>query len=399
MELYVLDSLLRRTEVIDKFETLVWTERFSEVGDFELDLKSTLENRRLFTKGTLLAINESYRVMKVETVEDSTKDTGETTLKITGFSIEDVLRNRVAKKSLSDTTTEPSWDFGIYEDFPQTLPVDIANAMFDHICRDGALDLTDKIPFLMPGSIFPASTIPEPTVPILWSQSPDFLYNAMKAVLDPYTLGFRLVRNFDTSQLYFDIYAGDDRTSRQTVLSPVIFSAALDNIQNTTEYTTVAGSKNVAYVFSPEGFKVVFGENVDPDVEGFERRVIVVNASDITADTPDVDAAMLQRGLEELNANRGQSLFDGEINQYSEYKYGVDYNLGDLVEMRNKDGIISYKRVTEQIFVSDEQGDRSYPTLYADIFAGENDWLSYNTKPTVWLDYDADSTAWGDLTT
>jgi hypothetical protein len=389
VEVYVLDSLLRRTEVFDKFESLIWTERFSEVGDFELDLKSSLENRRAFTHGTRLAINESYRVMKVETVEDTTDPDGKAILKVKGYSIEDVLRNRVAKYSLSDTTVDPSWDI-------LGTPGDIARTMFDHICRDGALDLNDKIPFLMPGTIFPESTIPEPTTSIVWSQSPDALYTAMKAVLDPYDLGFRLVRNFDTSQLYFDIYAGNDRTSRQSVLAPVIFAVNLDNIQNTTEFTTVADSKNVAYVFSPAGFKVVFPDFVDHDIDGFERRVLVVNASDVTTDTADVDGALIQRGMEALNSNRAQSLFDGEVNQYNEYKYGIDYDLGDLVELRNKDGIVTYKRVTEQIFVSDEQGDRSYPTLFADVFAGENDWLSWNNKSTVWLDYDADLTAWGD---
>jgi len=392
MEVYVLDPLLRRSEVVDKFESLIWTEKFAEVGDFELDLKSTLENRRLFTQGTRLAINESYRVMKVESDEDATTSDGKTVLKIKGYSIEDVLRHRVAKFSMSDTTTEPTWDI-------IAPPADVARTMFDHICRDGALDLKDKIPFLQPGTIFAESTILEPTTPIAWSQSPDALYNALKSVLDPYEIGFRLVRDFDSSKLYFDIYAGNDRTSRQTILSPVIFSPLLDNIQNTTELVTVADSKNVAYVFSPAGFKVVYPDKVDPTNDGFERRVLVVNATDITIDNVDVDGALYQRGLEELDKARGQALFDGEINQYNEYKYGTDYELGDLVELRNKDGIVTYKRVTEQIFVSDEQGDRSYPTLYADIFAGENDWLAWNNKTTVWMDYDADlTTTWGSLT-
>jgi hypothetical protein len=48
MEVFILDSLLRRSQVVDKFESLIWTERFSEIGDFELDLKSTLEARGQF---------------------------------------------------------------------------------------------------------------------------------------------------------------------------------------------------------------------------------------------------------------------------------------------------------------------------------------------------------------
>ncbi|MCA1806536.1 MAG: siphovirus ReqiPepy6 Gp37-like family protein, partial [Actinobacteria bacterium] len=80
-------------------------------------------------------------------------------------------------------------------------------------------------------------------------------------------------------------------------------------------------------------------------------------------------------------------VFDGEVNENSEFTYGVDYDVGDLVEMRNKDGIITYKRVLEQIFVSDSEGERAYPTLALDMFAGENTWLSWTNKTQVWEDF------------
>lgn len=380
MEVYVLDSLLRRSEVVDKFESLIWTERFADLGDFELDLKSTLEARSQFTTGTRLAINNSYRVMTVETVEDTTDSEGKQLLKVKGRSLEALLQDRVVKNTLSDLTTEPNWVF-------TDTPGNIARTMFDHICRDGVLDLNDKIPFLMPGTIFSEDTLPETETEIRWEQLPDSLFNAIKTLADLYDLGFRLVRNFDMSQLYFDIYSGNDRTTRQTTLPPVIFSVSLDNLQDTTEFSTIENSKNVAYVFSPAGFAVVYGENVDPDIEGFDRRVLVINASDITADNPDVEAALTQRGTEELSKRRMQTLFDGELNQYAEYKYGVDYQLGDLVELRNKDGIITYKRVTEQIFVCDSTGERSYPTLSLDLFAGVDTWLSWHNKTTAWEDF------------
>jgi len=381
VEIYVLDSLFRRMEVVDLYESMIWTERFAEIGDFELDLKSTLANRSLFTTGTRLAINNSHRVMRVETVEDTSDSDGKLMLKIKGRSIETVLEDRVAKESMSDTTTEPKWIL-------TGTPDEIANEMFDHICRNGALSLADVIPFLMPGTFLADDTVPKSSTTIVWEQEPDFLYNAIKNLVDLYDLGFRLVRNFDTSQLYFDIYSGIDRTSRQTILAPVIFSPMLDNLQNTTEFTTVQDSKNVAYVFSPAGFEIVYGENVDPDTQGFERHVLVVNATDVTIDNPDVSGALIQRGTEELSKARGKSYFDGELNQNGEYIYGIDYNVGDLVEMRNVDGIITYKRVTEQIFVCDAEGERSYPTLVEDMFANTNTWLSYDNKPTTWADFD-----------
>ena len=217
MEVYVLDSLLRRTEVVDRFESLIWTERFSDVGDFELDIKSTPGSRGLFQAGTQLAINSSYRVMTVETVEDYTDQDDKELLKVKGSSLEELLVHRIVRNAMTDTVTEPSWTI-------VDTPGNIARTMFDHVVRNGALDINDKIPFLQPGSIFAASTIPEPTTDITWTQNPADLLSATKAVLDPYDLGFRLVRNFDMSQLYFDVYSGNDRTTRQTVLNPVIFS-------------------------------------------------------------------------------------------------------------------------------------------------------------------------------
>lgn len=379
MEAYVLDSLLRRTEVIDLYESFIWTERFSDVGDFELKLKSTPGNRGLLTAGTQLAINNSYRVMTVETVEDTTTEDGKEVLNVKGYSLEDVLGDRVAKNTMSNLVTEPDW---IITD----TPGNVARTMFNHICRSGALDILDIIPFIQPGSIFAPSTIPESTTDIVWTQAPDSLYTAIKAVCDAYDLGFRLVRNFDTSQLYFDVYSGNDRTSRQTVLTPVIFSPNIDNLQNTTEYSTIQGSKNVAYVFANAGFAIVFGEGVDTEIDGFERRVLTVNAQ-VEVGNPDVSGALTQAGEEALRGVRSLSYFDGETNQNSEYTYGVDYDLGDLVELRNKDGIVTYKRVTEQIFVCDVAGERSYPTLTMDASTGADTWLSWNSDTKAWADF------------
>jgi hypothetical protein len=393
VEIYILDNLLRRISVFDKFESLIWTERFQDIGDFELDLKSTLENRSQFLPGTKLAINESYRVMTVEAVEDTTDDDGKQMLKVAGTSLENMLADRIAKENPTDLEVEPTWDI-------TDTPGSIARTMFKRICEDGSFNTADKIPFLMPQAVLgPLShgTIPEESSEIKWSQAPDGLLTVIKNVLSPYDLGFRLYRNFDTSQLYFDVYSGDDRTTRQTTFPPVVFATNLETLQNTTELTTIQNSKNVAYVLAQgQTPQIVLDENVDPDIEGFERRVLAVTV-DLADDDPDPTGTMIQAGQQALRENRGQALFDGEVNQYSQFKYGIDYQLGDIVEMRNVDGIISYKRVTEQIFVSDNQGERSYPTLAEDFFAGVDTWIAWNTKTTVWEDFDSEMTAWADM--
>ena len=385
MEVYPLDALLRRDQVIDRFESLIWTERYSGYGDFELLLHSTREARERLAAGTRLAMNESMRVMTVENVEDKTDSEGRKLLLVKGRSLEAMLEDRVAKETQSALTEGQTWTI-------TDTPGNVARKMFDDICREGRLALADKIPFLMPGSIMPASTIAETIDQITHVQEIDNLYNAVKGVCDLYDLGFRLLRNFDASQLYFDVYSGSDRTTRQTQLPAVVFAPELDNLQNTTELLSTEKSKNVAYVYSSQGFEVVYATGVDPAVEGFDRRVLMVKAEDLQAPegqelTPAIISAWLQqKGKEELSKNRAFQTFDGEISTYQSLKYGVHYNLGDLVEMRNSNGATNNMRVTEQIFVSDKEGERSYPTLSIDLFITPGSWLAMPAAK-VWADF------------
>lgn len=388
MEVYILDSLNRPVEVVDKFESLIWTERFSAWGDFELKVHSTLENRNRFTEGLQIVITESYRVMTVETVEDTTDDEGRATLTLKGRSLEAILDSRLARGTLGDLTTTPKWTI-------TDQPGDIARKLFHDICVTGILNAGDIISGVNESSIFPTDTIPEPTSTITYSIDPMTLYQALKDLCDYYRMGFRLVRDIDNYQLYFDIYMGSDRTSNQTTLPAVLFSPDMDNLKNTTKLTTIALYKNVAYVLSPVGNQVVYADEVSSSIAGFERKVLFVKADDITDSIPaDANAKMIQRGKEELAKNRRLSAFDGEIGQDSQYKYGTHYNLGDLVEIQSDDGSASSMQVTEQIFVSDKEGDRSYPTLVINQFITPGSWDDW-TPDEVWDDVNA-TLVWDD---
>lgn len=390
MDLYILDSLLRRETVVDRYKSLIWTERFQSAGDFQLVVQSTLENRQKFKQGKWLALSESFRCMKIENVLDKTDDEGAALLEITGPSIEIILDDRVAFNVKDDLTTNPKW---VITD----IPGNVARKVFQDICVTGVLDVHDVIPYITNVDVLPTDTIPEPGDLVTVEVEPDSVYNVIKGICEPYDLGFRLLRNFDTSQLAFDIYAGVDRTSQQTTYPAVIFSPDLENLKNTSELRSIAGVKNIAYVYSNLGFEEVVATDVDPDVLGFERQVLVVKMDNIDAGTPaaTVTALMQQKGREELAKVRSFQGFDGEVNQSSQYKYGTDYQLGDLVELHGKDGLANNMRVTEQIFVSDDEGERSYPTLAVKQLVTPGSWLAEGTK--VWLDYDDDATAWADM--
>lgn len=373
MELCTLNSQFERELIIDKLESLIWTEKWNEAGDFELKVKSTPERRRNLVRGVHLGLDASHRVMKIDTVEKKIDEEAGPVLEIKGPSIEQILDDRVAKDAWANLTASPKWVL-------TQKPADMARDMFNKICILGQLDPADKIPLASQDNIFPLDTIDEPSYIIRQDFDLMSLYSAIKMVCDPYDLGFRLIRDKNGGHLYFNVYAGSDRTTMQSVLEPVLFSPELDNLKNTTELHSSANYKNVAYVMSPAGYKMVYAPNVNPaEIKGFDRRVLFVNASNVTTETGDAAAislALTQAGEQALSEHRKFSGMDGELDLVrSKYKYEEDYFLGDLVEMQDEDGSVSNMRVTEQIFVKDKEGERAYPTLLQVAFVNNGSWL------------------------
>lgn len=368
MELYILDSLNRLHTVVENYESLIWAERFNAVGDFELHVFSTLENRARFVSGTKLGLDQSKRVMKVETTQDITDEEGRRILKVTGFSLEQILKHRILAKIGSISGDLQEW--GPIEGLPKA----IAELMYSDICVDIIINDGDAIPEITMGSsIYPSDTISAPTEEIISRPKIQTLYASLKELCDEFAMGLRIVRDPATSSLYFDIYMGSDRTTAQTTLPPVVFSPDLDNLRNTNRVESSANYKNVAYVYNDTDHVLVYRDTVDPSISGFDRKVLIVNASnDFTVDD------LTRIGREELAKNNLVSILDGEIAANSSYKYEEDYYLGDLVELRDSDGTTSYMQVVEQIFVSDKEGERTYPTVRVNSFITPGSWIAWD---------------------
>jgi hypothetical protein len=321
-------------------------------------------------------------------------------MKVSGTSIERLLQDRIARNTLNDLTTTPTMDIVGYPEY-------IAISLVNSVCYAGALSSNDIIPYLQQsgtiGNVVPVppgytdgtlfGTIQNWTSQISAKISLTSLYDLVKNLGDTFSFGFRFYKIPDQSKLYFVFYSGNDRTTSQTTFTPVIFGPSFDNLQNISEYTSYKDYKNVAIVFSNNGVRTVYGIGVNTAVSGFDRRVMYVDASDITlAAGTDLNNALDQRGLEALGKQKSIFAFDGEITTDNTYKYKEDYYLGDLVEFQNTDGITNIMRVTEQIFISDAEGVRSYPTLSTQTTVTPGSWYSLNieewdTTTGVWDDF------------
>lgn len=387
MDLHILDDNLKAVDVVDQYESLIWTERYSGYGDLQLVIKSTRGTRALLTSGKRAAIDKSYRVMTIETVDDKVTEDGVAVLEVAGRTLEAGLEERSTHIAQEGGSTGiPAWTL-------TETPGNIAREMFYVRCQNNTAIPADNFPFLAATSFLPLGSIPEFSDPISVLVDPKDVYTFIKELCDIYNLGFRLVRNKTTFQLSFDVYTGNDHTSQQSTYPAVIFSPELENLSDTSALTSTANLKNVAYVFAKNGTEIVY-EGATSTTAGFERRVLVVKADDIELEAGTaLTSALQQRGRQELAKHRVIFAFDGEIPQHNSYEYGVDYELGDVVEMRNSDGLANNMRVTEQIFVSDSEGERAYPTLAIDLLITPGSWFDWDANE-VWDDAEG---YWADL--
>lgn len=379
MEVYILDDLLRRDTVIDRFESCIWTERFSAYGDFQLVMYSNSATKRLLQKGLMLGMNKSRRVMMIENVEDKDDSEGRSLITVSGRSLEALMLKRSTRAY--GVNSEPIGDnYDIVG-----VPGAIARNLVERFIYNNTFVPEDNFPFLRPSTetLYRPDTLAEPSMSITAVIENGQLYDELVKIVSAYGLGFRIYKGPDTSRLYFNVYAGNDRTAAQVTLPAVVFSPEMENLSDSSELSSIESEYNVAYVLGKDRSLVVYGSTTDEGISGFDRKVLMVVDRDITG----TDAAALERlsqkGLEELSKYKSIQALDGQLPQSSKYVYDVDYSLGDLVEIRNEEGLVQRMRVTEQIFIDDMQGERSYPTLASDLFITPGSWAAYDASG-VW---------------
>lgn len=372
---FTLDGNLRRDSVIEGYNSAIWTERYSQYGEFQIVIPSTLASRKQLMPGTMIGMNKSRYTMIADTVDDKTDDDGKRNLTVTGRSFEWLLNDRVAMPGLTPTATLSNWVIN-------GPPADIVNYIFTAVCVNGVISQNDTIPFYQRGTLLTPGGIPLPSTAIGVSLSPDSLYNAAKSICDAYGMGFRMVRDDTMNRIYFEIYMGTDRTTIQTIVNPVVFDETLDNLKDVEYLTSSANVKTVAYVFAQNGAVMVYGTGLSTDV-GANRRVLLVNSDNTAVAGTDLNTQLMVEGQLALAAQTKTYAFSGEIPQHISLEYGKDYKLGDYVEERDGAGNVSIMLVTEQIFSSSETGDTSYPTLAISTTTTPGTWLSENPA-LVW---------------
>jgi hypothetical protein len=206
------------------------------------------------------------------------------------------------------------------------------------------------------------------------------VYKAMKDIATTYELGMQITLDAVSDASYklgFRSYKGLDRTTAQTQNAQVRFSPQMDSFTDIEELQSIEKFKTLVYTFAtglkPESGKpslttVPGMSSVTGSYVGFDLRAAQVFASDITSDMvgssqQKVVDMLNSRAYDEIVKNKFIKSVDGEIVPESQFKYGVHYNLGDIIEVEGNTGVVQPARITEYIKSQDESGEKAYPTV------------------------------------
>jgi len=425
MEFQKLNSVFQPTEVIDdnQYESLIWTERYSTAGDFQLVSANISKCMQLMPLESYVSIKESTVPMIVESHKIVKQKNSVPKIEIKGRSFESVLERRGSVISLPSGAARAVWTndavkasdaafHAIRGVIGDTAKVVGGVSLGSQVPTVSALDAIPEINLLAPSDLA-MSTAPawnssttysagtqvsyvagsntliykavstntnvNPTVgtPPQWTLLGTIakveikagnLYSVVLELIQSNRHGLKSVRppNGSTkTTVDVEIYNGADLTTS------TVFDAKFDQFDDATYLLSAQGSTNIAYVYgggtgAPAGGTSVRKNNGGAEVSGLARRVLVVDEmSDATLNTT---AIRTSRGLVELYKNNAIAIFDGELarqvaDMYNKNVNSGGYSLGDIVQFNGDYGLSRKVRVVEFIRTFDATGESAYPAF------------------------------------
>lgn len=283
---------------IDTYTSIIWTDRYSKEGDFELRVPCTDFNYKVFNESRYLTIDKSDRVMVLESRNIKTEVDKSDEYIIKGRSAETLLDRRVIMGSMTfgiaphdeETNQNASQNYAI-DDFmiwygalcKVIKNINAGDELILYEERKGNLykanirpttsteeasltqPIEDIIAALLNANVInptdPTRRFTRPAWRYVYSDDPKVkeikmaasfantnLYDAISSLLVGAGMGCKVVYNEDTETMDFSIFIGTDHSVAQSENMVVNFKSSLDNLVSTDFLTDESKYKTCAYV-------------------------------------------------------------------------------------------------------------------------------------------------------
>lgn len=111
MDIYVYNSNLERIGLIDVYQSLIWTKRYYQLGDFELYIPASTGLFEILQKDNILVREDDDSLMVIEHIEITTDvETGNYII-VSGRSIESYLSRRIVRYQTNIDNTVENADY------------------------------------------------------------------------------------------------------------------------------------------------------------------------------------------------------------------------------------------------------------------------------------------------
>ena len=359
VEITVLDSSLKAVGIIDKYQSFIWTDRYNDVGEFELCLPVTAKYAQNIKKDYFLTIPTESRTMIVESIKIETDHEDGNKYYITGRALESILDRRIVWKQ---TNVNGS----------------VQNAIRS-ILTENIINPTNRRRRIS-NLVFITSSDPRVTE-VNYTQAAqyfgDSILDVIKKVCQAYHLGFKM--EYRNERFEFELYAGVDRSYNQTFNSYVVFSPTHDNLLNSNYLESIKNYKNLLRIAGEgEGATqtcithfLEFDDEHASEPQGLARREIFIDCHDVSSitsgstvmDAQQYSNILVQKGVEKLAELVPETAFEGEIDATTMFQYHRDFEVGDICEIRNEYGMNDAVRITEVVQSWDAGAYTCIPTL------------------------------------
>lgn len=346
---------------INAYTAIMWNRRYNVCGGFELWCPIVPENVELLKDDNVIWI--SGREAGIIKVLDMGNDGGDQ-IHIQGKFIDHQLFYRNL------------WDTHIYTDKY------VSDILYD-IVKVNCINPTDKNRILTNWRLGDTS---EKLGEIMTVQvTGKHIDQVVEEYTQSHNLGFYSEFNPFNKTVTFNIYQGADRSLNQTTNPFVVFEYDTEDILSSKYFRNSLQYSNIVKVA---------GEDVgtarkttivgDENLSGLSRREMYADARDVRSTDDNgkaISAAeylvmLKQKGLEKLSEAAVVESYDAtmRVDGNVKYEYGVDYNVGDIVTLKDSYfGVTMHSRITEIQEVYG--GDKGYAVYI--VFGKEQPILSY----------------------
>lgn len=375
MNLVVYDKTFTPVGVTDIYESIIWTERYYECGDFEFYTAATTKLIRLLKEDYYIRSSESDCTMVIEHVKIEEDVENGDKLIVSGRSLESILDRRIIWDNIKIQGT-------VVEGFRQIFDANIINP-------ENSKRRVSNFVFDTPTD---ASILSAQLVASYYGST---ILEAVQSVCQQLGFGFRIYFETSSKTLHFQLFNGLN-LSADKAKNPnnkvVIFSPKFDNLISSNYELDRESYKNVTLVGGIVNESAVqkrvevegripnsLGQMVDIP-EGLDRREVYTDATSLSnkddqnqeISDADYNERLANEGYGALNEFDYGETMDASVEPNYNWHYGNtaadDYYLGDIVTITNAYDMSITARVIEVVRSHDTTGNTVIPSFSTELF-------------------------------